>query len=260
MLRKSFSCLVLLLTFPAPAYASAIMKMSEEFYGKETRTCSMVIAVDPKRARVDSDCGPKKVTLITLHDSKTILMLDLDNKSYFEMSQQTLEKLQSNPMEALKSDPRYAAQLAKLTPEQKAMMEKMMTGAMKKMNEVKTELKKIGKQKKVGAWSCTTYGIYMNGNLAEDLCIADPSQFPALAPVMTSWKNFLSGWLKAGHSPTFKVHEEAAKLGISVETLVYSSGELKSRSDLVEVKSEDRPDSFFSAPSDFKKASSPLMH
>jgi hypothetical protein len=257
-MRKILGFLVLAAVFAVPAQASVIIKMKQEFYGKETKTCEMVSAVDASRVRVDSDCG-QSMAIIMLRDQKKMVMLSPKGKTYYEMSMEQLEKFTENPMEAMKSDPRYAASLAKMSPEQKAMMEKMMAGAMKKMAEVKTEFKKIGKQKKVGNWSCTTYGVYTNGKLAEDLCIADNGLFPELTPLMSSWKTFQSSWLKFSHAPTMKAHEEAMKVGVTIETLIYTSGKLNSKMDLVDVKSEDRPDSFFQAPADFKKASSPIM-
>jgi hypothetical protein len=246
------------LLIASTAQASVIMTMRQEFYSQDKKVCNMVVAIDPARGRVDTDCGPQKVSIITIRESKKMIMLNEGNKTYFEMDEATIEKMQTDPMEALKSDPRFSAQLAKMTPEQKAMMAKMMAGAVKKATDVKAELKKIGKVKKIGSWSCTTYGVYVNGKLTEDLCLADNSQFPDLKPVIAAWKDFSQGWLKLSRSPTVKAHEEAMKIGIAVETLLYDGGGLKSKMDLTEIKNEPRPEAFFKAPAEYKKASSIL--
>jgi hypothetical protein len=267
----SFSCLLCFIASPRaelayaapPARAAVILRMKQQYMSQQTQSCEVTASLDSTRFRTDTDCGPgfmKNMSIIVIRSEQKLIMISPEKKTYYETSEKALEQLQKDPMAALEKDPKYAAQMAKMSPEQKAMMKKMMSGAMTKTMNMKAELKALGTSKKVGSWSCRSYGVFNEKRMIEELCLADRGQFPSLAPMLDSWKDFQSHWLKMARSPSLQAHEKANQIGIAVETLIYGAEGLKSRIDLESVTSESRPDSYFQPPAGFTKAASPILN
>jgi hypothetical protein len=248
--------LALLLLAPS-AQAAVVMKMKQEHYVPAAQTCEMSSTVEKDRARTDTNCMKQNhSTVFTLKPAKELVMIDHTRKEYSVLPGKSLDALVKNPMEALKTDPKFAEQMKKMTPEQKKMMEKVMGQAMGAAK--KATLKSTGQKRKVGAWSCEVYAIEIAGMSKEEQCLAGWDQFPQLKGVLETWRQFTRDMARMSQMPTLQAYEQAAKIGLSVEVVRYMGGRKQSRLEVTEIKDESAASGYFDLPKGYKKTKSPM--
>ena len=103
-------------------------------------------------------------------DSREMIVVDHDKKSYYVIDEEQLEKLASSINQAMSS---MEQALAALPEGQRAKMEQMMKSRMPAMAEPRepSELKKTGASDTVNGFDCEIYEVWRSGVRERELCV-----------------------------------------------------------------------------------------
>ena len=144
--RSISAALVLGLAFTARAGVT-ISQSWQKLDGKSEPAPSS-IHIDNDRLRLEMGEN-KDVYFIYRADKKVFWTVNLKEKSYTEMTEKDFEDMMAKMEQAKKQ---MAAQLEKMPPEQRKMMEDMMKQMMPGADAPKTEFKKTGSGGKINGW------------------------------------------------------------------------------------------------------------
>ncbi|HSG32610.1 MAG TPA: DUF4412 domain-containing protein [Thermodesulfobacteriota bacterium] len=217
--------------------------------------------------RMDFYEGGDEVTaaMIFKGDKNEMINLDHKAKKYFVMDKQTLLGL-ATQMNAAMAE--LEKQMANMSPEEKAMMEKMMKGKMPSMNQeqkVEPVLKKAGTGE-VSGYTCTKYEVYKGSEKVRELCITNWSNIEGGTEIknsILSMTNFMdelsktmsesSGFMANTADFEKNVFNEINKLnGFPVQTIDYTSGEVTGISTFKSSKKTNLEASVFNPPAGYK--------
>jgi hypothetical protein len=137
-----------------------------------------VILLDANRLRVESDDG-KSVMFLTDGGRNRMVMLDKGKNTYQEIDEQTMQQMAQQMSGAMAQ---MNAAMKGMTPEQRAMMEKMMKGKMPQAAAAAPKTVYTAKGSgSVNGFSCTKYEGDLSGQKESELCAALPAQLKLTA-------------------------------------------------------------------------------
>jgi hypothetical protein len=197
--------------------------------------------------------------------NSTLYVLDDKKKTYMEMDKETMKKAAEQAGAAMKQ---MQEQMAKMTPEQRAQMDKMMGGKMppgmmggkpdtwEAMNTGKTDTSEGRK--------CAIWTLNKNGKLHEELCVVPFSSLPGKEDFEKTFKEFAEsfkgmadGLPGAGDS----VKARNSINGYPVRTRYFEPGGEERAIETVVTKwvEESFPAATFEIPAGYKKKEMPKM-
>ena len=199
-------------------------------------------------------------------DTKEMIMVNHKDKSYVVLDQATMNELAGVMAEAMSQ---FEEAMKDATPEERAMMEKMMKGRMPgagESNTVEPTLKRAGTSI-VNGYSCTIYDVYRGDVKTSQHCVAtwDSIQGGAeMKTVMIEMAQFMDQLGKSfknnkgmfGQQMKFEnnVFKQIEKMnGFPVQSMDYGDGDVISESQLVSSKKSSLNASDLQVPSGYKK-------
>ena len=200
-------------------------------------------------------------------DKKEMIMVNHNDKSYVVLDQATMNELAGVMAQAMNQ---FEEAMKDATPEEKAMMEKMMKGKLPGAGESKTVepvIKKAGSSK-VNGYSCMIYDVYRGDEKTSQHCVASWDSIEGgseMKTVMVEMSQFMDQLAKSfenskgimGQQMKFEnnVFKQIEKMnGFPVETLDYGDGGVvESKSQLVSTEITTLKASDLEPPAGYKK-------
>ena len=262
---KIIAVLLLTISFTISSFADVLFEMDQKQINPEAthKTKGMVKGNNFKMDFYEN--GTKlDGTMIYRGDKKEMIMVNHQDKTYVVLDQATMNELASVMSEAMSQ---FEEAMKDATPEERAMMEKMMKGRMPGMGEsVEPILKKAGATK-VNAYSCTIYDVYRGDEKTSQHCVASWSSIEGgneMKTVMLEMAQFMDQMAKAfsksqgmmGQQIQFEnnVFNQLRKLnGFPVQTIDYENGAVESESQLVSSKKANVNAADLEPPAGYKK-------
>jgi hypothetical protein len=154
------------------AAADGIQIVQKVTTGPTVQTFQIQMDNSHMRAEIADAAGKKQVILFD-GARQAVDIVDVDRKTYVEMTKADVERIATQMQGALAM---MQQQMANLPPAQRAQMEAMMRGrGMPGAAPVaKTEYKRNGTDH-VGRWTCDKYDGYQNGEKTSELCTVSPT-------------------------------------------------------------------------------------
>lgn len=196
----------------APAWADLTMKMSTGTPGAKDRVVGTTYATADRLAMIWQPGGQVKNGSHMIFDAgkQTMWIIDDSEKSYMALDKPTLERM-GQQMEGAMAQMKEA--MAKMTPEQRAMMEKTMGKMMSGAQEGPAErrITKTGESRNVSGFPCTRYDVTSGKRLDGHLWVTPYSQvkitkqdmavFLKMGELFKSMTSKLSRVIKAEDNP-----------------------------------------------------------
>jgi len=259
MTRLSLVATAVLAT--APMFAGVkILSENTDLATKKVTTDTILL--DANRLRLESDDG-KSMMFLTDGGRNRIVMLDKTRNTYQEIDEQTMNQISQQMSGAMAQ---MQAQMKNMTPEQRAMMEKMMKG---KMPQAATAApKRVYTAKGSGSingFSCTKYEGVMSGEKEAEVCAALPAQLKLTADdlqIFEKMKQFSASLVSAlGNSPV-RINVPAGSLeagyeGFPIQRVDFSGGQATKRSEIKSLTRTSFTDADFSV-GNAKKVEMPI--
>jgi hypothetical protein len=156
----------------APLFAG-VRILSENTDVATKKVTTDTILLDTNRMRVESDDG-RAVLFLTDGGRNRIVMLDKNRTTYQEIDEETMNQM-AQQMSGVRAQ--MEAAMKNMTPEQRAMMEKMMKGKMPQAAPAAPKTVYTAKGSgSVNGFSCTKYEGDLSGQKESELCAAVPAQ------------------------------------------------------------------------------------
>ena len=181
--------LPLLCLVSTPVTAGNVMEMAtRDMSGKELDR--MTFYTESNRSRMDQDGAEGSFSVIFLDDK--FLYLDHQERNYMVMDEATLENMGEQISDAMKE---MEAELAAMPPEQRAMVEQMMSNQMGGMGFSEDipvlEIRKLGS----GRWQsydCALAEMLEDGTKIQEICSVDFDEVDGSGDVHESFKRMAS--------------------------------------------------------------------
>jgi hypothetical protein len=261
---RIFKSLVVVLLAASSASAQGIVISMREMRGTQTSTTQMQF--DATHVRTEVRQGADPVTVVFDGSAQVLRLINPVRKSYSELTQAEAQQMGQQLSTTLAM---MQAQLAKLPPEQRKIMEDMLKGrggrglpglpGADPSAAERTTYTRTGTSK-VGQWPCTTYDGLRGTEKVSEICAARGSDFGLTAAdfqVTRQLSDFLRSLLPqvADDIALFGSAEEQGFSGFPVRRTTFSNGQPVSTTELIEVKREAIPESMFTVPAGFTKES-----
>jgi hypothetical protein len=220
------------------------------------------VQMDKTRMRADFE-GPNGAKQVLIFDggAQVMRIIDMDKKSYAEMTKADVERMGAQMAGAMSQ---MQEQMKNLPPAQRAQIEAMMKDrGMAMPSTAKTEYKKTGSDK-VGNWTCDKYEGYLDGQKASELCTVDPKALGfSVADFQVSQQlaDFFRTLMPQSADQMFSLgkNDPAGFSGVPVRRS-YSVLGRQTVSELTEVSRQNLPESIFAVPAGFAKQAIPMAH
>jgi hypothetical protein len=197
--------------------------------------------------------------------NKTIYALKAEDKTYTMVDKAGMDRMGGQLAAARKQ---MEAQMATMTPEQRAMMEQMMgrTGGPGGKG-ARREVKSTGRSESVAGFKCTIWEVTLDGKKHQELCSTPASAIPGGAEVLATMKEIgeMMEGLTAGlgamaQRSANEEWKDVAKIGgVPVLTRDFEDGKATSETRLAVIRSEPVPASTFEVPTGYKERKMPKM-
>jgi hypothetical protein len=221
-----------------------------------------VILLDTNRIRLETD---KNTSVMFLTDGgrNRMVMLDKTRNTYQEIDEQTMNQM-AQQMSGMMAQ--MQAQMKNMTPEQRAMMEKMMKGKMPQAAAAAPKRVYTAKGSgSVNGFSCTKYEGATGGEKETEVCAALPAQLkltPADLQIFEKMKQFSATLTSALASSPVRVNVPAGSLeagyeGFPIQRVDFNNGQATKRSELKSITRTNFTDADFSL-GDAKKVDLPI--
>ena len=254
-------CLLLLL-LPVSAMAGIYIHSVDQF--KDTnKTETSKVFIEKDRMRVESGGSSENNIIIFRGDIELFWVINIDKKTYNEMTRDDLEKLRAKMDNAFKE---MEEQMKNLPPEQRKMMEQMMPkqAQMAMQTPAKTIYKKKKSGEKINQWSCTLYEGFEEGKKTKDVWTADFSQLN-INPDDLKGLNAMGKFFEVLTQEIEELYmigpdqaeKEGGFSGVPVKTIEYESGNILQITELKEITSKSFDSAIFELPSGLKKEKGP---
>lgn len=252
---KFFLTLSLTLSATTALAGTTLESAEHKLEGQRTDTVTTISAQDGN-LRVDS---PANNSVMIFKDD-TIYTLNTKDKTYGALDRATLQKMAEQISPALKQ---MQEQLAKMPPEQRAQIEKMMGKSVPGAGEQKTqEFRKTSRTDKISGYSCTYVEMLEDGVLQDELCVVPSGQLKGSADLMAAAQKMqamMDEMLKTLDSPWMKQMAERQTMnysqlgGVPVFTRRYENGKPAAETTLRSIRSDSLPASTFEIPAGYTK-------
>ena len=193
----------------------------------------------------------------------TIYVIDDKRKSYMEMDKAALEGYARQANAAMSQ---MQEEMAKMSPQQREMMQKMMGGNMPGMAPTKKDTydaKDTGKGDTAEGRKCRLWNVTRNGQLIEELCVVPFASLPGKEDFQKTFKNLaeaFEGLASAMPNVADGAKARTAVNGYPVRVRRYENGKMGSTETVLKTWSEEPlAGSLFQVPSGYKKQAMPQM-
>lgn len=264
---KIVALFILTLSFGLCSVADVIFEMDQKQFSPEAthKTKGMVKGNNFKMDFYENGENLDGA-MIYRGDTKEMIMVNHKDKSYIVLDQATMNELAGVMAEAMSQ---FEEAMKDASPEERAMMEKMMKGRLPGAGEsdtVEPTLKKAGSST-VNGYSCTIYDVYRGDVKTSQHCVAnwDSIQGGAeMKTVMVEMSQFMDQLGKSfknnkgmfGQQMKFEnnVFKQIEKMnGFPVQSMDYGNGNIVSESELVSSKKTSLNASDLQVPSGYKQ-------
>lgn len=250
-------CLIVGVMFAAAVPLGAGVRMkSEQTDVKSGDVTQHTVILDAGRVRVDMTGAKVNTSMMLLGDGDAARMITLDRNrnEYREIDKRMFQQMGQQMTGAMAQ---MQEQMKKMTPEQRAMMEKMMSGRMGQMTKAVAPAPTVYTAKgasTVNGFRCTQYEGMREGQKVQEVCAADPSQLDLTAADFSGFekmKEFFAEMQKMMASSPFASAmrssiTEPGFSGFPVLMNTFRNGELVNKSETKEVKRMSFSDADFS--------------
>ncbi len=241
--------------------AGVVLEMgSKDSSGRETP--GEKIYAQSSMVRIDFASSEDNISMIFRDEA--ILIVDHNKKTVNRLDQAAMGEVGSQMNEAMKQ---LEEEMAKMPPEQRAMMEKMMKGRMKgMMPEQMTGKQDAYRVEAVGSgqwqsYSCTQYAAYIGSEKIQEICAASINQIEGAEEAMEAFKKMADSMKKMLESVKIPFANLASNPmqtinqidGFPVHTLHFENGKLKQEAFLKSATQKNLDDSLFAAPEGYKE-------
>ena len=233
----------------APEGDGVVIYQEQTQPGKETAKGSSTFYFGKEKIRIESTGQGSDSVIIFDANRKVIWMINSAEKSYFEMTEEDVNKM-SRAMEDMKK------QMAGMPASQRAMMERMMKGRMPQ--ERKIDIQKIRSGEKVGEYTCLFYEVSVNGKKESEVWTASvdqlhmkPGDFAVIKEMMKMFE-LLQRNAPGGGSSALATGGDQME-GFPVRTVKYQGDKVIFESKVVRVERKDLEDALFAVPNGYKK-------
>jgi len=260
MTRLAFVATAVLAT--APMFAGVkILSENTDLATKKVTTDTILL--DANRLRLESDDG-KSVMFLTDGGRNRMVMLDKTRNTYQEIDEQTMNQM-AQQMSGMMAQ--MQAQMKNMTPEQRAMMEKMMKGKMPQAAAAAPKTVYTAKGSgSVNGFSCTKYEGVLSGEKEAEVCAALPAQLkltPGDLQIFEKMKQFSASLTSALASSPVRMNVpttsgfESGYEGFPIQRVDFDKGQATKRSELKSITRVNFTDADFSL-GDAKKVEMPI--
>jgi len=193
-----------------------------------------------------------------------MVMLDKTRNTYQEIDEQTMNQMAQQMSGAMAQ---MQAQMKNMTPEQRAMMEKMMKGKMPQAAAAAPKTVYTAKGSgSVNGFSCTKYEGVLSGEKEAEVCAALPAQLkltPGDLQIFEKMKQFSASLTSALASSPVRMNVpttsgfESGYEGFPIQRVDFDKGQATKRSELKSITRVNFTDADFSL-GDAKKVEMPI--
>jgi hypothetical protein len=232
--------------------AEGVLIVQKNTIGTRIRTGHIQIEKERMRTEIESPTGQKQIMMFDA-PKQVLTIVNVDQKSYTEFTSADAGQI------GLRASPALQEQMAKMPPEQRAVMEAMIRGRAA-APPVKLEYRKAGSDK-VGKWTCDKYEGYQNNVKRMEICTV-PAKTIGVAPgdldvakQMAAFFAKIAPGSQAG-APTLEVGtpETLGFSGMPVRTVGFGNkGEVIYTSEVVDITRQNFPATSYEVPAGFQK-------
>ena len=248
----SISTLLLLSSF---ANAGVVMDLvTEDASGQETDRSKIQAQGD--MIRMDQVGDDKAVSMI--FRGYELLYVDHDDKNYIVIDEAMLDKVSTKMDEAMK---KMEAELARMSPQEQAMMRQMMKGRMppgmagqKDAPRQAPRVESLGSSK-WQSYKCRQYAVYKGEEKTQEVCASDLDDINGAEEAMEAFRNMATYMAKMTESLPMRSGQAAnpGELmdqidGFPVLTIDYTIGVVTGKTALDSVAEQDLGKDLFNAP------------
>ena len=260
-MQKSLALLVsILLLMASAANAGVVMDLvSTNASGQETER-SRVLTQSGKLRMEQLEADESEATMIFLGDR--FLYIDHDRKSYVVMDEAMLDQVSVQMNEAMKQ---MEAELARLPPEQRAMVEQMMQGQMPGMGAEQAAPPPAPRVERMGSsewksYDCEKFAVFEGGEKTQEICAAGLGEVDGADELIETFQDMAAYMTKMTESMPMpsdepmnpgKLMEEIG--GFPVHTIDYENGVVVGETSLESVTEQDIDEGMFAAPDGYTR-------
>lgn len=169
-MKKTLAAIAVL-SLAIPASAGALFEVESSYGGSTNQTA---IAVEAMLMKMDVASGDNDWDgeMIFRAESREMIVVNHDEKSYFVIDEEQMRKLAGAVSQAMAS---MEQALSAMPESQRARMEEMMKSRMPAMAAPRepSELKKTGGSDTVNGFGCEIYEVWRSGVRERELCVTD---------------------------------------------------------------------------------------
>lgn len=259
---KSLLAVIALLALAIPSSAGVLYKVESSYGGSAAQTG---IAVEGLKMKLDAASGDRDWNGYMIFDGerREMIAVNHDNKTYFVIDQEQMEKLAATVNQAMAS---MEQALSALPESQRAKMEKMMKSRMPDMAAPRepSELKLTGGNETVNGIDCVVFEVWRSGVRERELCVTDWDNVAGgreVADVFYEMGEFMTEMLDSlpqmggGASLGDATYEHLKAMnGFPIRTREYDdTGKMTGQSSLVSSKEADFDPADFEPPKKYKR-------
>ncbi len=250
----------ILFSLSSLAHAGVVMDMvTKNASGREDDRST--IYSQSKMVRMDEVRG-QEVESSMIFLGNEFLYVDHRKKSYIVMDEATLEEVSAQISDAMKQ---MEAELARMPPEQRAMVEQMMKGQMGGMMGQQDTPAAAPRVEAVGSgkWqshTCRQYAIFEGAEKTQELCAAKLDDIDGGDEVMEAFRDMAAYITKLTESMPMDVNDgiNPGELmdqidGFPVHTTDYENGVVVRETSVDSITEKDLEPGFFSAPEGYRR-------
>lgn len=239
--RSIAAALVLGLAFTVQAGVTISQTWQKLDDKSEPAASSIHIEKDLIRLEMGS---AKDMYFIYRGDKKLFWIVNIKEKSYTEMTEKDFEDMMAKMEQAKKQ---MAAQMEKMPPEQRKMMEDMMKKMMPAGDAPKTDFKKTGSGGKINGWNTDKYEAIREGVKRSDIWLADFKAVGVSEADFAPFKSMSKYFEKFAPDNEWKLQDK----GMPVKSISYKDGKPEFQTEVKSVKKESQAAALFEVPAGF---------
>ena len=236
-------------------HAGTVMETVSRDLGDPGNATTITTYAQDGRLRVE----PRPGDSVMIFKDDVIYNVNRKDRTYVVMDRATMKRMADQINPALKQ---MQEQLAKMPPEQRAQMEKMMGGrAAGMMSDEPQEIRKTERTGKASGYPCSYVEVHQGGALTDEFCVVSVNALKGSQDLLASAKkmsalmkemfaNLDAPWLKDMVSK----HADYEKIGgIPVLTRHFADGKAAHETAMQAIRSESLAASLFDVPAGYAK-------
>lgn len=254
LVRKTSLAATLMLA--AAAHAGTVMEsLNRDLAGDRAESVTTTYA-QAGQMRVES--GTSDSFLIFKDD--TLYSISRKDRSYVAMDRATLKKMIDQISPVMKQ---MQERLAKMSPEQRAQMERMMGRKMPGMGQNSVqEIRKTARAGNVGGYSCNYVEVVEGGVLSSELCVVNPAALKGGEELMNAalkMSALVQDMLKGMDAPWLRqtidrqVENYSRIGGVPVLSRHYSDGKAANETTIRSIRAQALPANTFEVPEGYSR-------